>query len=64
MNNDSPFWVIEGEVIPEIANFEEEGLVTPQEWGGEKENLKIWWFTYQNCWLYNNNIKQIFNYKC
>ena len=25
---DSPFWAIEGEVIPEVANFKEEGLVT------------------------------------
>jgi hypothetical protein len=30
MSYDSPFCVIEGEVIPEVANFEEEGLVTPE----------------------------------
>ena len=28
MTYDSPFWAIEGEVIPEEAIFEEEGLVT------------------------------------
>ena len=28
MPYDSPFWAIEGGVIPEVANFEEEGLVT------------------------------------
>ena len=41
MTYESPFWAIEGEVIPEVANFKEEGLVT-QEWlEGEKEILKI-----------------------
>ena len=43
MTYDSPFWAIEGEVIPEVANFEEEGLVTLEGWGGEKEILKICW---------------------
>ena len=41
---DSPFWAIEGEVIPEVANFKEEGLVTPEGWEGEEESLKICWF--------------------
>ena len=36
---DSPFWAIEGEVILEVANFKEEGLVTPEGWEGEKEIL-------------------------
>ena len=44
MTYDSPFWAIEGEVIPEVANFKEEGLVTPEGWEGEKEILKICWF--------------------
>ena len=30
MTYDSSFWVIEGEVIPEVVNFKEEGLVTPE----------------------------------
>ena len=30
MTYDSPFWAIEGEVIPKVANFKEEGLVTPE----------------------------------
>ena len=36
MTYDFPFWAIEGEVIPEVANFKEEGLVTPEGWEGEK----------------------------
>ena len=40
----TPFWAIEGEVIPEVANFKEEGLVTPEGWEGEKK-LKNCWFT-------------------
>ena len=39
MTYDSPFWAIEGEVIPEVANFKEEGLVTPERWEGEN---KFW----------------------
>ena len=31
---DSPFWTIE--VIPEVPNFKEEGLVIPEGWEGEK----------------------------
>ena len=30
MTYDSPFQAIEGEVILEVANFKEEGLVTPE----------------------------------
>ena len=30
------FWAIEGEVIPEVANFKEEGLVTLERWEGEQ----------------------------
>ena len=30
MTYDCPFWAIEVKVIPEIANFKEEGLVTPE----------------------------------
>ena len=44
MTYDSPFWAIGGEVIPEVANLEEEGLVTSEGWEGEKEILKIWKF--------------------
>ena len=44
MTYDSPFWAIEEEVIPEVANFKDEGLVTPEGWEGEKEILKICWF--------------------
>ena len=36
MTYDSPFWAIEGEVIPQVANFKEEGLVTPKGLEGEK----------------------------
>ena len=39
MIHDSPFWAIEGEVIPDTANFKEEGLVTPEE--GEKKIMKF-----------------------
>ena len=44
MTYDSPFWAIEEEVIPEVANFKEEGLVTSE--GGESEEgiLKIPYF--------------------
>ena len=44
MTYDSLFWAIEGEVIPEVANFKEECLVTPEGWEGEKsrvENLLV-----------------------
>ena len=34
----TPFWAIEGEVIPEVANFKEEGL-WPQK--DEKEKKKF-----------------------
>ena len=34
-------WAIEGEVIFVVANFEEEGLVTPKGWEEEKETMKI-----------------------
>ena len=44
MTYDSPFWAIEGQVIPEVANFEEEGLVIPEGSEGEKEILKNCWF--------------------
>ena len=40
MTYNSPSWAIEGEAIPEVANFKEEGLVTPEGWEGEKEILK------------------------
>ena len=39
MTYDSPFSAIEGEVIPEVANFKEEGLVTPEE--GERKIMKF-----------------------
>ena len=38
MTYDSPFWAIEGEEIPEVANFKEEGLVTPE------GDFETWWF--------------------
>ena len=41
MTSDSPFWAIEWEVIPEVANFTEEGL-WPQ--NDEKEKKKFWKF--------------------
>ena len=44
MTYDSSFWAIEGEVIPEVANFEEECLATSVGWEWEKEILKICWF--------------------
>ena len=43
MTYDSPFWAIEGEVIPEVATFKEEGLVTTEGWEGEKDILEICW---------------------
>ena len=36
MTYNSPFRAIEGEVIPEVADFKEEVLVTPEGWEGEK----------------------------
>ena len=41
MTYDSPFWAIDGEVIPEVAYFKEEVLVTPEGWEGEKENFLV-----------------------
>ena len=43
MTYSSLFWAIEGEVIPEVAKFKEEGLMTPEGWEGEKEILEICW---------------------
>jgi hypothetical protein len=37
MTYDSPLWASEEWVIPEVASFKEEGLVTPQGWEGEKK---------------------------
>ena len=37
MTYDSPLWAFEGLVIPEVASFKEEGLVTPE----EVETLKV-----------------------
>ena len=39
MTYDSPLWASEGWVIAEVANFKEEGLVTPEEWEWEKKNF-------------------------
>ena len=36
MTYDSPLSAFEREVIPEVASFKEEGLVTPEGWEGEK----------------------------
>ena len=41
MTFDSPFWAIEGKVTHEVANSKDKGLVTPEEWEGEKENLLV-----------------------
>ena len=41
MTYDSPFWVSEGWVIPEVASFKDEGLVIAEGWEGEKGKLKI-----------------------
>ena len=41
MTCDSPLWASEGWVIPEVASFQEEGLVTPEGWEGEKGKLKV-----------------------
>ena len=42
MNYDSPLWASEEWVIPEVASFKKEGLMTP----GEEENGK-----YKICWF-------------
>ena len=42
MTYDSPLSAFEGEVIPEVASFIEEGLVIPEGWDWEKGKLKIW----------------------
>ena len=42
MSYDPPFLAIE-EVIPEVATFEGEGLLTLEEGEGEKEMSKICW---------------------
>ena len=36
MTYDSPLSAVEGEVIPEVASFKEEGLVTPEGCDWEK----------------------------
>jgi hypothetical protein len=41
MTYDFPIWAIEGKVIHEVASFKDKGLVTPEEWEGEKENLLV-----------------------
>ena len=41
MTYDSPFSAFEGEVIPEVASFKEEGLVTPEGSEGEKGKLVL-----------------------
>ena len=41
MTYDSSFWAIDGELIPEVANFKEKGLVTTEGWERGKEILKI-----------------------
>ena len=41
MTYDSPLWASEGEVIPEVASFKEEGLVTPEGSEGEKQSWKF-----------------------
>ena len=46
MTYNSPFVAFEGEVIPEVASFKEEGLVTPKGCEGEKGKLKICWFSW------------------
>ena len=43
MSYDPPFLAIEEEVISEVATFEGEGLLTLEEWEGEKEMSKICW---------------------
>ena len=40
MSSDSPLWASEGWVIPEVASFKEEGLVTKEGWDWEKGKLK------------------------
>jgi hypothetical protein len=40
MTYDSPLWASQGLVIPVVASFKEEGLVTPEGWEGEKGNMK------------------------
>ena len=44
MTYDSPLSAFEGEMIPEVASFIEEGLVILEEWDWEKGKLKICWF--------------------
>ena len=41
MTYDSPLYAFGWKVIPEVASFKEEGLVTPEGWEGEKEKLKV-----------------------
>ena len=56
MTFDSPFWAIEGKVTHEVANSKDKGLVTPEEWEGEKETLlvpvgnwaRVTWVKYQS----------------
>ena len=37
----SPLWASEGWVIPEVASFKEEGMVTKERWDWERGKLKI-----------------------
>ena len=41
MTYDSPLWAFEEEVITDVSNFKEEGLVMPEGGEGEKVTLKI-----------------------
>ena len=41
MTYGSPFWAIEGDMITEVSNFKEEGLVTSEGWDWEKDILKM-----------------------
>ena len=57
---DSPLWASEGWVIPEVASFKKEGLVTKEGWDWEKGKLKNCWskgelnpdllYEMQECW--------------
>ena len=54
---DSPFWAIEGEVIPEVANSKE-GLVTPEGWEGEL------FFFFENLLVHVGNWTRVTRVKC
>ena len=52
MTYDSPLSEFEGEVIPEVVSFKEEGCVTPEGWDWEKRKV-------ENMFVHGGNWTQV-----